>query len=101
MSTLDMNFTGNKASKLIALFFIALPLLGYRIWRRQIQRKVCASKKIFVVLLTYKRKKTNMQRKWDAKHHGGGLQSGRKAWICSSKQGNTREPRLFYNFSWM
>lgn len=39
MSTLDMNFTGNKASKLIALFFIALPLLGYRIWRRQIQRK--------------------------------------------------------------
>lgn len=84
MSTLDMNFTGNKASKLIALFFIALPLLGYRIWRRQIQRK-----------------KTNMQRKWDAKHHGGGLQSGRKAWICSSKQGNTREPRLFYNFSWM
>ncbi|EUC50116.1 hypothetical protein COCMIDRAFT_1291 [Bipolaris oryzae ATCC 44560] len=39
MSTLDINFTGNKASKLIALLLIVLPFWGYRIWRRQIQRK--------------------------------------------------------------
>lgn len=43
MSTLDMNFTGNK---LIALLFIVLPFWGYRIWRRQIQRKVCVPREI-------------------------------------------------------
>lgn len=100
MITLNINFTGNKASMLAALLFIILPLWGYRIWRRQIQRKVCVFRKTFVVLLTYKRKKINMRRKWDAKHHGGGQQNGRKAWICSSKQGNTQDPRLSCNFSW-
>ncbi|KAI2474453.1 Cytochrome P450 ARB 01131 [Pyrenophora tritici-repentis] len=39
MSTLDINFVGNKASKPIALFFIVLIVVGYKIWSRQARRK--------------------------------------------------------------
>ncbi|KAI0571343.1 N-alkane-inducible cytochrome P450 [Pyrenophora tritici-repentis] len=39
MSTLDIDFMGNKASKPIALFFIVLSLLGYKIWCRHVRRK--------------------------------------------------------------
>jgi hypothetical protein len=47
MSTLFVNFAGNKASKFVALLFIALSFLGYKIWCRQVRRKVCVFKGIY------------------------------------------------------
>ncbi|KAF7447811.1 CypX Cytochrome P450 [Pyrenophora tritici-repentis] len=39
MNTFDINFIGNRASKSIALLFVVLSVVGYKIWCRQARRQ--------------------------------------------------------------